>query len=205
MVKLVKIGEEAGIIGTSTTIENDGITVSQSGSDYARIAADTPFPSTSGKYVCEVTIINETPAPSNNIGVTFGIIDSALNPTKAVVCENYESQSSLFWYASQSQYGFTTGGFTTKEGDVVGAGWDLKNGKISFFVNGKLVFHTDIRYFDNLTGAAAIYPQAYFHSYHVSSVKAKINFGQQKYAYSYEGFMNLYDYKIGGNFKLKLY
>lgn len=203
MIKLVKIGK-----GTNTTIENDGITVSQSGSsDTASITADTPFSSTSGKYVYEITIINETTNSSYNIGAAFCI---ATNKTlsKFITCENYLDQSRLFWQNSfDNQSCFATGSLIIKEGDAVGVGWDLKNGKISFFINGKLVLYTDICYFDKLAGATAIYPMVYFYGVYVSEVTAKVNFGQQKYAYSYDGFMNLYDCNIGKNelSKLKLY
>lgn len=75
MVKLVKTGTiRAGTTGTSTTIENDGITISQSGSDSAAIIADTPFPNTSGKYVYEITIINETTISPYNIGASFVLL-----------------------------------------------------------------------------------------------------------------------------------
>ena len=57
--------------GVGTTIENGGITVSQSDANWSCITADTPFPSTDGKYVYEITIINETNNSSYNIGACF--------------------------------------------------------------------------------------------------------------------------------------
>lgn len=209
MVKLVKTGTiRAGTTGTSTTIENDGITISQSGSDFGNIIADTPFPSTSGKYVYEITIINETTISPYNIGVSFGITTSNTISASYIVCENYFSQSSVHWYNCFDNQAYdAAGSLITKEGDVVGVGWDLKNGKISFFINGKLVLYTDIGYFGKFAGATAIYPMVTFPSPYISTITAKVNFGQQKYTYSYEGFMNLYDHKIGGKeqSKLKLY
>lgn len=207
MVKLVKTGTiRAGTTGSNTTIENDGITVSQSGSDSASIIADTPFPSTSGKYVYEITIINETTISPYNIGASFGITTSNTLSTNYIVCENHFSQSTVHWYnCFDNQEYDPTGSLIIKEGDVVGVGWDLKNGKISFFINGKLVLYTDIGYFGKFAGAAAIYPMVYFYGDYVSEVTAKVNFGQQKYTYSYDGFTNLYDCNIGKNFKLKLY
>lgn len=208
MVKLVKTGHaRSNTTGTSTTIENDGITISQSGSDWGNIIGDTPFPSTSGKYVYEITIINETTTSSSyNIGASFGITTSNTLSPNFIVCENSYGQSSIHWYnAFDDQSYNATESLIIKEGDTVGVGWDLKNGKISFFVNGKFILRTNIGYFDKFAGSAAIYPMVYFCPLFFSDVTAKVNFGQQKYAYSYDGFMNLYDYKIGENFKLKLY
>ena len=197
MVKLVKTGHyRLGTAGAGTTIENDGITISQSGSDFGNIIADTPFPSTYGKYVYEITIINETAISPYNIGVSFGITTSNTMSPNYVVCENYFSQSSIHWYnCFDNQQYDTTGSLITKEGDVVGVGWDLKNGKISFFINGKLVLYTDIGYFGKFADATAIYPMVGFVGVYLSNT------------YSYDGFMNLYDYKIGKNeiSKLKLY
>lgn len=118
--------------------------------------------------------------------------------TSYIACENYFSQSSIYWYnCFDAQEYDSTGSLITEEGDVVGVGWDLKNGKISFFINGKLVLYTNIGYFGKFAGAAAIYPMVVFYGGYVSEVTAKVNFGQQKYEYSYDGFMNLYDCNIG--------
>ncbi len=213
MVKLVKTSckRAAGTTGAGTTIGNDGITVSQYGSDFGLITANTPFPSISGKYVYEITIIYEdiTSYSDNNIGAAFCIATSNTMDTNYIVCESYKNRSSLYWSGAfdEVQTCTTTGGLIIKEGDTVGVGWDLKNGKVSFFINGKLALYTDICYFDKLADVATIYPMIYFYPANISSVTAKVNFGQQKYVYSYDGFMNLYDCNIGKNeiSKLKLY
>ena len=209
MVKLVKPGHyRLGTAGAGTTIENDGITISQSGSDFGNIIADTPFPSTSGKYVYVITIINETTISPFNIGASFGITTSNTISPNYVVCENYFSQSSIHWYnCFDNQQYDAAGSLITKEGDVVGVGWDLKNGKVSFFINGKPVLYTDIGYLGKFAGATEIYPMVVFAGVYLSNATAKVNFGQQKYVYSYDGFMNLYDHNIGKNeiSKLKLY
>lgn len=206
-MKLIKT-TISGYQGTSTNIDKDGITVTQSGSDWAYIQSDTPFYRRDGKYAYEVTLISTT---NTTYGASFAIANNKKYP-KVVVWEGGRDSSRTFWFNNiyKSDGVFVNGGVTFNNGDVFGLCWDLANNTLEVFINGIINKKFDIKTifpyleFSNTSNWPRLYPVVYFYSYYVSDATAKVNFGQEPHKYTYDGYIDPY-YEIIPDFSLKQY
>ena len=98
-MKLIKT-TISGYQGTSTNIDKDGITVTQSGSDWAYIQSDTPFYKRDGKYAYEVTLISIT---NKTCGCCFGLI---YKYPDSVMVQGYDSSKFFFWVITEEKRNF---------------------------------------------------------------------------------------------------
>ena len=199
-MKLIKT-TISGYQGTSTNIDKDGITVTQSGSDLAYIQSDTPFYRRDGKYAYEVTLIS---IDNKTYGASF--------------CINYKYPDYVVWEGLDSSRTFTgynkrgtefvEGGVTFNNGDVVGLCWDLANTTLEVFINGVINKKYDLKAilpyldFSNVSDWPRLYPMVYF--YYDSNATAKVNFGQEPHKYTYDGYIDPY-YETISNSSLKQY
>lgn len=196
--------------GTSTIIDKDGITVSQSGSDWAYIQSDTPFYRRDGKYAYEVTLISIT---NKTYGASFAIANNNKYP-KVVAWEGGQNSSETLWfeniYKNDGVGVLINGGITFNNGDVVGVCWDFANNTLEVFINGvfnkKFGIKTIFPYLDfsNVSNWPKLYPAVYFYKGYVSDVTAKVNFGQEPHKYTYDGYIDPY-YETIPNPSLKQY
>lgn len=195
--------------GTSVTIQNDGITVTQS-TDCSVITSDTPIRNRQEKYAYEITLVNVVPKGSYKLPcLSVGIANSKSHP--------------LYWIAYQSIGDSILGLFTNVDflghknynqydainGDTIGAGWDFKNTTLELFINGISKTKISIKDyysldFQNITQFPQLYFASYFYSQFVSSAEAKYNFGQEPHKYTYDGYIDPY-YEIISDSNLKLY
>ena len=192
-MKLIKT-TVSGNQGTSTTIDKDGIIITQSGSDWAYIQSDTPFYRRDGKYAYEVTLVRIT---NTTYGASFCIANNNKYP-KVVAWEGWDS-SRTHWYNSYNEGTiFLDGGITFNNGDVVGLCWDFANSTLEVFINGVFNRKFDIKTvfpyleFSNVSNWPRLYPALYFYSSYVSNVTAKVNFGQEPHKYTYDGYIDPY-------------
>lgn len=189
--------------GTSTIIDKDGITITQSGSDFAYIQSDTPYRRRDGKYAYEVTLIS---IDNKTYGASFCI--SYKYPDYAV-WEGDDSSKTFMGYNKRGTE-FVKGGVTFNNGDVVGLCWDLANTTLEVFINGVINKKYDLKAilpyldFSNVSDWPRLYPMVYFNPSEVSNVTAKVNFGQEPHKYTYDGYIDPY-YEIISNFSLKQY
>lgn len=188
--------------GTSTIIDKDGITITQSGSDEAFIQSDTPYRRRDGKYAYEVTLISIT---NKTYGGMFGLIYKY--PDFAAVL-GYDS-SKIYLCYNKRKLEPLDGGFTFNNGDVVGLCWDLANTTLEVFINGVINKKYDLKAtlpyldFSNVSDWPKLYPMVYFSSIDEPNVTAKVNFGQEPHKYTYDGYIDPY-YEIP-NYSLKQY
>lgn len=178
--------------GTSTIIDKDGITITQSGSDSAFIQSDTPFIRRDGKYAYEVTLMSIT---NKTYGGSFGLI---YKYPDLVTVQGFNS-SKIFLGYNQRKTEFLDGGITFNNGDVVGLCWDLANTTLEVFINGAINKKIDLKAvlssyldFSNASDWPKLYPIVYFNPIEEPNVTAKVNFGQEPHKYTYDGYTDPY-------------
>ncbi len=208
-MKLIKT-TVSGNQGTSTTIDKDGITITQSGSDWAYIQSDTPFYRRDGKYAYEVTIVNEVPTSPFSINISCSIING--KNMKVIVYEPKGTENGYSFiyqniHSPATVYNITYD--TIQNGDTIAIGWDFKNSTIEFFINGDSKRKYSLKNtigldFQNKTDFPKLYPAIYFYPSYSTSAEAKVNFGQKPHKYTYDGYIDPY-YEIIPDFSLKQY
>ena len=181
----------SGNKGTSTIIDKDGITITQSGSDWAFIQSNAPVYRRTGKYAYEVTLVSIT-------NTTYGASFCLGYKYPEIVClEGWDSSKTHLYYG-QGGEAYPGGGITFNNGDVVGLCWDLANTTLEVFINGLINKKYDLKAifpyldFSNVSDWPRLYPMVYFHSNYVSDVTAKVNFGQEPHKYTYDGYIDPY-------------
>jgi len=202
-VKLIKT-TAPNYNGTSTIIDKDGITITQSGSDEAFIQSDTPYRRRDGKYAYEVTLISIT---NKTYGASFGI---TYKYPDYVIWQAFDSSRTYTGY-NKRKTEFVEGGVTFNNGDVVGLCWDLANTTLEVFINGVINKKYDLKAilfpyldFSNVSDWPRLYPMVYFNSIDEPNVTAKVNFGQKPHKYTYDGYIDPY-YETIPDFSLKQY
>ena len=190
-MKLIKT-TAPGSQGTSTIIDKDGITITQSGSDEAYIQSDTPFYKRDGKYAYEVTLISIT---NKTYGGSFGLIYKYPDSVMVQGC----ASSKIFLGYNGRKTESLDGGITFNNGDVVGLCWDLANTTLEIFINGAINKKIDLKAvlspyldFSNASDWPKLYPVVYFNPIDVSNATAKVNFGQEPHKYTYDGYIDPY-------------